>query len=340
MDVLKMGKTDVSSLASKAYAAVTVHAPWLFHFLYRVGEKVSTSGGRSPVFYANTLYADGLYSEICRINPDVIVCTHIFSAQAVTYIREKYAIKTPAVGVATDYTCIPFWEESALDRYIIPCKALAGEFAGKGIPAEKLVPLGIPVDARFQSKTPKRQAREKFGLYAKHVFVVMSGSMGFGNIGRLANALLAAVPDSQVAAVCGSNKRQAKALAGMTNIIPFGYINDIDILMDCADVVLTKPGGLSSTEAISKRIPTVLTRPIPGCESQNAEYLDSIGAAVFAKSEKQAAEAALQLITDRSAAAEMLAAQNKYIAKDADRKIGDYLIALAKSSKKGGLNGN
>lgn len=335
MDVLNSGKRKVSRKVSGLYAHITVHEPRIFRVLYRAGERISSPKRRSPIFYLNALYAKRLYEKICRFEPDVLVCTHIFSAQSVTHIREKYGLDIPCVGVATDYACTPFWEESALDRYIIPSDALMDEFAGKGIPKEKLVPIGIPVRTQFRRKIPKRDARRKFGLSSDRVFLVMGGSMGYGKIGELTAGLLAAVPGSQVAVLCGKNGDLFRRISEITGAVPFRYTDDVGPLMDAADVVLTKPGGLSSTEALVKRVPTVLTHPIPGCEQQNAAFLSSIGAAVFADDTESAVRDARRLLCDAGCAEKMTEAQKKYIRKDTGRRIGDFLIDFAKSRKKG-----
>lgn len=330
-DVLKAGKRDISEHVSKLYSNVTLHMPRFFGGLYHAGELVSSSKMHSPIYRLNSLYAGNLYDRICRFEPDVIVCTHIFGAQAITCIRKRYGLKTPTAGIATDYTCSPFWEESKLDGYIIPSAGLTDEFAQKGIPAGKIIPIGIPVRPQFQKKITKQEAREKFGITAKHLFLVMGGSMGYGNIETLTASLLEAVPDTQVAAVCGKNEKLFHELSGITNAVPFEYVENISELMDAADVILTKPGGLTSTEALVKHIPTVLTRPIPGCEQHNAEYLSSLGAAAFADNTESAVGKALHLLNDADAAAKMTAAQEKYICKDASKQICDYLIRLGKS---------
>lgn len=333
IDVLKSGKRDVSQRVSRLYSHITVYAPQIFRGLYRAGELVSSPKRRSPIFYLNTLYADELYGKICRFQPDVIACTHIFGAQAVTCLREKYGLRIPAAAVLTDYTCSPFWEETALDGYVIPSEKLADEFSGKGVPSEKLIPIGIPVRAQFQEKVSKQAARKNFGFTAKHVFIVMGGSMGYGKIGKLA-AALAALPDSQAAAVCGKNKKLFRRLSKTANVVPLEYIEEMGTLMDAADVIFTKPGGLSSTEALVKRVPTVLTRPIPGCEQKNAEFLCSVGAAAFSDNCGDAVHKAKRLVSDASLAGNMIEAQEKYIRDDSARKISDYLIALGKFQQK------
>jgi processive 1,2-diacylglycerol beta-glucosyltransferase len=329
LDVLKLKNVAVSGRVSRLYAGVTIHAPRFFQSLYRIGECVSSPGGRSPIYFLNTLYAAELRDEILRFRPDVIVCTHIFSAQAVTCLRKRYGIATPAVGIATDYTCIPFWEESALDGYVIPSPKLAEEFAARGVPAEKLVPIGIPVRPVFLTHAPKEEARRLFGLTAPHIFLVMGGSMGYGEIDRMAEALAAAMPDSQTVVLCGTNEKLRQRMKPLRNVIAMRYTDRVGDLMDAADVVLTKPGGLSSTEAIAKRVPTVLTRPIPGCEQRNAEFLSGCGAAAYAGSVQSAVLAAGRLAFGKHTAQKMVCAQERLRPGETDGRISDYLISLA-----------
>lgn len=333
MDVLKSTDKDVSSPISRLYANITVHIPWFFGLIYHLGELVSSSKRRSPIFYLNALYADSLYKKIAALNPNVIVCPHLFGAQVITKIREKYNLKTPTVAIATDYTCSPFTEETRLDVYIIPAKELKDEFVKKGIPPEKVVPIGIPVKSRFRNSTPKDEARKIFGLTAKHVFVIMGGSMGYGKMDKLASELLRRDPEAQVAVLCGHNEKLYKRLLNKPNVVPFEYIDDVDIIMDAADVLLTKPGGLSCTEALVKRVPIVFTCPIPGCETKNAEFLSSLGMAISVKSARKAADAAINLLRNSVNVQRMIETQNKYIDRHTAQKIGNLIIELDRKAK-------
>lgn len=333
LDVLKSTGKDVSSPVSRLYSNVTVHTPLFFGFLYQLGLLITSSKRRSPVYYLNGLCADSLYKTIAEFNPDVIVCPHLFGAQVVTKIREKFGLRTPTVYIATDYTCIPFTEETCLDVYVVPARENIDEYMKRGIPKEKLLPIGIPVKARFRNRTPKLEARKRFGLSAKHVYVIMGGSMGYGKMDKLASALLSRDREAQVAVLCGHNEKLYKRLKNKQNIVAFEYIDDVDIIMDAADVLLTKPGGLSSTEALVKRVPIVFTCPIPGCETKNAEFLSSKGLGVSAKSAREAADAAIELMRNPLKVQRMIEAQNRYIDKDTTKKIGDLIFELDRKAK-------
>lgn len=329
-DVLKAGKKNVSAPVSHAYERITVHLPWLFGFLYHLGELVTSDKHHSPIYYLNALYAKKLYAKLTALAPDVIACPQIFAAQAVTRLREKYGYAVPAAGIITDYNRSPFWEETRLDYYLIPTPELIPALAASGIPAEKLIVTGIPVDARFQKKTPRDEARRTFGLTAKHVCAVMGGSMGFGKIRETARALLERMPETQVVAVCGHNRRLYEHLQGMAGILPMEYIDNVDVLMDAADVLLTKPGGLSSTEAMVKGVPLVFMEPLPGDERKNAALLCRLGAALPGFTASAAAEAAATLVNDPEKRNAMLAAQRRSIPRDADRRTGNFLLQLAR----------
>jgi processive 1,2-diacylglycerol beta-glucosyltransferase len=242
-------------------------------------------------------------------------------------LKLRHNLKIPAVGLMTDYTCSPFWEETRLEKYIIPAKELLGEFRQKGLPLEKLVPIGIPVNSRFKKKTPKHEARSVFGITASPVFVIMGGSMGYGKIEKMARALHKRLPDAQIVAVCGNNRKLFEKLQCIKNVKPLGYIDNVDVLMDAADVLLTKPGGLSASEALTKRIPLVFTCPIPGGEEQNAKFLSSHRLCLSCKSVEKAAEAACGLLLNPRKANRMVSIQDKIISRDIDKKIGDFIIS-------------
>ena len=130
--------------------------------LYRVGGLVSSNRHKSPVYYANALLAGRLRRYLDDNPYDVIVTPHLFPAETLTYMKRKHMLSQKVVAVETDYTCIPFWEETECDYYIVPHESLIDEFAAKGIPREKLLPYGIPVRPAFSR--PCRKADAPGGL--------------------------------------------------------------------------------------------------------------------------------------------------------------------------------
>ncbi|MDR2657069.1 MAG: glycosyl transferase [Oscillospiraceae bacterium] len=315
-DVLNAGKQK-SQTVSHTYDLLVRKAPNLFGALYSLAERISSSKRHSPIYYANALYARSVYNRINAHHPDAIVCPHMFSAHAITFIRSKHGLDIPCVGVITDYCCSPFWEECGLDAYIVANEAVADECASKGMDRARLFPLGIPVSERFRSKQSKAAAREALGIQRERVLVVMGGSMGFGSIPETAALLSRLVPDAQVVAVCGSNADALDQTRAINGIIAMPFTDRVETLMDAADVLLTKPGGLTTTEAMVKRVPLVITSPIPGGEQRNAEFIARMGMGLLANTAREAADAAQTLLSDISAREHMLDAQSRNVSQTA-----------------------
>lgn len=329
-DVLDTGKKKKSTGVSKLYEWLVNRVPRVFGALYAIGEHISSSRRHSPIYYLNALYADSLCQTIEDERPDVIVCPHLFSAQAVTRLIEKKKLNIPTVGINTDYCWSPFWEETRLDRYVVADEVVAQECAARGMKRETLLPLGIPVSAKFSEKMPKEQARAAFGIPNETVFVINGGSMGYGKIPELAAALVRRRPDAAVVAVCARNAAAYNKVKDIKGVTALEFVENIDVLLDAADVLLTKPGGLSTTEAMVKRLPFVITMPIPGGEERNAAHIAQTGMAVLAETVEDAADAACRLATDEEARRAMRQAQERYCSESAARDIGELVISLAR----------
>lgn len=125
--------------------------PKMFGAIYKAGEAVDRVRFRSPVYYANTLYAKKLAAYILEEKFDAVVCTHLFAMEALTYIKKRGLLTVPSYGVLTDYTCIPFFEETDVDEYFIPHADLADELCAKGMKKERLIPTGIRFAAVYAS---------------------------------------------------------------------------------------------------------------------------------------------------------------------------------------------
>ena len=219
-------------------------------------------------------------------------------------MKHKGRMTIPCVADATDYACIPFWEETNCDYYVVPHKDLIPEFASCGIPEEKLLPLGIPVRPAFARPASKEDVRRHLGLPENApLFLVMSGSMGFGKVHLLAHELVSRLENGEQAVIiCGNNKKRMRSLRLQfhknPNVHIIGFTRHVAEYMAAADVLFTKPGGLSSTEAAVRRVPLVHTDPIPGCETKNRAFFVSRGMSVTGAHQKELAEAGISLACD------------------------------------------
>ena len=294
-DTLALVSEGLSQRVGDAYLFSTRGS--LFEFVYKFGGFVSSNMDtwQSLVYGANRLYAKKLYDYIKTNHFDVVVCVHLFPAEAITALKRNMQLDIPSYFIMTDYTCIPFLQETDLDYYIIPHEHLIEEFAEKGLHREKIVPIGIPIDEeKFSTRLPKPKARAQIiqsisnsNLRSEgHWYLVMSGSMGFGNVEQLIAQLLQDIrPEDSIICVCGRNESLLHSLQGQfaeqRQLCLLGFTNQVSILMDAADVVFTKPGGITSTEAIVKNIPLIHTHPIPGLENHNAHFFHHHGMSYF-----------------------------------------------------------
>ncbi|MCL2670794.1 MAG: hypothetical protein FWF10_02020 [Clostridiales bacterium] len=328
VDVLNTGNQKAKFIAG-LYNGMVTRAPWIFGALYATAERIRDPYKHSIIYWLNTLYARSLYERIMELQPDIIVCPHLFSAQAITNLILKFGLDIPTLGIITDYTCSPFWEETRLTHNIVAHPIVLEESVAHGMPRERLSCPGMPVSARFTRKQDKAAARAVFGIEKETVFAIMGGSMGYGKIPDLAKALLRRAPDAQVVAVCGNNERVLEKTKKIPGVIALGFIDNVDILVDAADLLLTKPGGLSCSEAIAKRVPLVITLPIPGGEEHNARVISSLGMGVAARTVEEAADAACALLADPAAQETMIAAQGSLYCATAAAVIGRQVMRMA-----------
>lgn len=247
-----------------------------------------------------------LRSFIREGNYDAVICAHLFPARMMTAIQRKEPLAVRTCFLATDYTASPGCDQLDLDRYFIPDEGVAGEFLNMGIPREKLVPSGIPVRWEFYGRMDRRQAKAAAGISPEHRhLLVMSGSMGAGNIPKIVEDLARRMDGNcELTVVCGTNKRMKQQLEqrterlGRTNIHILGFVEDIPLLMDSADLYLTKPGGISTSEAWVKGLPMVLVDAVAGCEEPNLRFFTAMGGAATAKKPEELAELCLSLLAD------------------------------------------
>ena len=156
LDLMRLGRKHTSALIGGAYVKLVSVFPAGFGAAYQLGELVRRVPGKSPVYYANARLGNALADYIVQNHFDGVATTHLYPAETLTWMKQKGLLTIPCVAIATDYACIPFWEETNCDDYVIPHKDLIPEFASYGIPKEKLLPLGIPVRPHFRARRRKK----------------------------------------------------------------------------------------------------------------------------------------------------------------------------------------
>lgn len=285
LDTFEFINPLLSDSVEKGYLLSTKNMPKLYGSFYSLAEKHNHGDLKTgSISYITTaLLAQKLKKYITDKSPDVIVCTHVFAAMLVTYLVKTLNLETKTIGIVTDFTVHPFWESCDLDYYITASEILNYQMTKKDIPTERVKPLGIPIDPKFSKRLTKEEACEKLGIPCKNTVFVMSGSMGYGNLFKVASELNEIPLDFQIITVCGNNKKAYSKIekAALSKVVlNCGFVDNVDVIMDASDCIITKPGGLTVSEALAKGLPIIMTNPIPGQEDRNVEFLLNNGAAV------------------------------------------------------------
>lgn len=272
---------------SRGYLMATAITPDAYGRVYRAAEKKRQHDSlHSLTGVANSILSVKLKRLIEEeFRPDVIVCSHIFAAQVVNVMKTRGWIHAPVIGIVTDFTIHPFWQDVTHIEYIVTASELLTLQAVKrGIAREQILPFGIPVNPKFSRSIPKAEARRSLGIDEdRKTVLLMSGSMGYGNLVHTLATIDSLETDFQVLAVCGNNERALRKIERMRTHRPvykFGFVNNVDLMMDAADCIVTKPGGLTTSEALAKNLPVVMANPIPGQEERNVEFLLNNGMAI------------------------------------------------------------
>ena len=262
-DALRFISPEVSRFISNWHVRIYRHAPGLFRVGYRAAEDHPAQFHEGSALYRYlTQGAEKLCGFIAGSGYDTVICTHTFAALMVSEVVKTHLPNLKTCFIATDYTCSPSVKDSSLDRYFIPASSLSGDFLGG---------------------------------------VVTSGSMGCGPIMSIARRIGRDLPDDQdLTIVCGTNKQLYRRLQrrfyDVKNVHVRSYVKDMALLMDSADLYLTKPGGISVTEAASMRLPMVFIDAV--CEEYNKDFFLRTGGAVTGQTPKEIARTSLRLLSD------------------------------------------
>lgn len=291
-------------LVAKGYLLTTAEFKKAYSFVYsKLEGRKSNSYTRSMTRTAYNMIKHKVLHFIDEYQPDVIVYTHIFAGILLDILKQKNRLTARTVGVVTDFVMHPFWEESLrTDRIVIANEMLIPAARRKGYTAGQISPTGIPIRPQFATSLPKDEARRAFGIDEnKPTLLLMGGSMGYGSLAKTVGELDAQETDMQILCVCGNNraaKEEIDAIKFRKTVRNFGYTEQISLLMDAADCIVTKPGGLTTSEALAKRLPMIIANPIPGQEDRNTEFLLNSGVAMKISKTAVLADAIYQLFRD------------------------------------------
>lgn len=308
--------------SEKIYLGSTKRNGKIFKLVYKLGEAYSKTGFTSPVYSLNKLGKDKLYNYIKEKKYDLIISTHIFPSMTLTTLKDEYK-DIKFINVATDYHAIPFWEETTPDYFVIPHESLKKAFIEKGFKEEILLPLGISISSRF-----KEIKNNIYLSTEKDVILITSGSMGFGNVKNIVEKLLDKVNNVYIIAICGNNEELYNELEKINNpnLLVKKFVNNINEYIAASTIVLTKPGGLTSTEVAVIGKPMIHLMPIPGVENYNAEFFRANGLSLVSKTIDEVIINTKELLNDKEKQAQMIENQAKTINKNSAEDLVNFIL--------------
>jgi|LFRM01.2.fsa_nt_gb processive 1,2-diacylglycerol beta-glucosyltransferase len=228
-----------------------------------------------------------IYNNIVLENPDLIIGTHSFLNGIIGYLKESNLIHIPYISIITDYKLHENHIHEYIDAFITGSKDLNHEFLERNIPLDRVYPYGIPIREEFLNKENNTVKNIPFQI------LLMGGSSGLRGMKKTLKSLSKVNKNIHIRVVCGNNiklkeyfEREYKGLITEGKITVFGYFNDMATLMNNSHVLITKPGGVSITEAIYMNLPIIVPYFIPGQEKENLKYLIDNGMGIYIKDQR------------------------------------------------------
>lgn len=305
---------------TNTYTQLVTKLPSIWGMIYEQMErKSSDSKAKKLAALFGRINSRPILKVVEEFDPDRIVCTHYFPAEIFGARRRRGKLRAPIYVTLTDYDIHTMWIQDGVDHYFVATDGMEHALLEKGIGGATVSVTGIPILPVFLAKRypEKRVMRGKLGLCAApRTVLVAAGGFGMTKLDQTVAAIADTTEDVQILAVAGRNEKLHRALEEVASsrkgkIAPFGFVNNMHELMAASDFVVTKSGGLTSSECLAMGLPMVILSPIPGQEERNADYLLESGVAVRANSEAHLIFKVRKLLTDEKLLARMRAATRR-----------------------------
>lgn len=289
IDVLKFVSPLLRTLYTRVYSGLVKHAPALWRHVYQTTGQANRAGfGHGLRRWAERINSVRFLREVEAIAPDLIVCTHFLPAEILSRLIAKGSLQTPVWVQVTDFDLHQTWVHEHMAGYFVANDELAFRLRSHGVPPDQIHITGIPIMPAFSRRLDRTGCARELGILPHRMTILlMGGGAGFGTVTGIAARLLEAHADLQIIALAGRDKATLAALIDLAESYPgrlshHAFTESIERLMACADLVITKPGGLTTSESLAMGLPMVVIAPIPGQEEHNANFLLERGAALKA----------------------------------------------------------
>ena len=315
IDFMEYANKEFNKITTKAYAEMAKKLPKAYGSIYWKSEKgplahISTT--------SNKLLSIKINKLLQKKSPDLIICTHPFASQMCGYLTKHHKLNTKIATILTDFASHDQWlvYNEYINYLFVSNIEMKETLMSKNIPADKIFVTGIPISERFLNKYDKKSLFIDFNLNPNKKVVLFFGGGEFG-LGKnytlkVFETFVKDSTDIQIIAISGKNKKMKEAFENIVienhkeaNVQIFEYTNKVPEFMSISNLVVTKPGGLTTSESLASGLPIVVINPIPGQEEENAEYLVNHNTAIWLKKDDNVEEIINNLLSDTSKLEEM-----------------------------------
>lgn len=335
VDSYRYAALVVARVVSDGYIRMVKTIPQLYRYIYHRAER-ATEVGRFRT-WAHQFTATNLRALMERQRPDAVVCTHAFPCGAMAEYKSLFPDAPPVAAIVTDFAVHGFWIHESIDAYCVATDAMREALEARGVPRERVLVSGIPVRVEFAAPSLGPDAlRERLDLPRdRYVVLLMGGGLGIAPIERMLVALRGVRAPLAAVVIAGKNARIGRRLMETAERVEYPvralrFVDNVYDYMHAADALVTKPGGLTTAEALVARIPIVLCKPLPGQEERNARMLLESGAALGVRRMEELPEALENLLGMQRLRERLLDRAARIARPNAARDAAELIAGLAR----------
>ncbi len=305
IDCMKYLNKFINYVTVKSYEGLSKNMPKMWGRIYKASRKGAIAAFSNGV---NKMLANKLGKLIKELNPDYIISAHPFSTQMCGILKSHKKITVPVATILTDFKYHEQWlvKHEYLETFFTSNEDMKKDLIAYGIKESKIYVTGLPISQKFSNKFNKEEILKEFNLKnnLKTVLFFAGGKMGLArkNIVIFMKTLVKKSKDIQVVAVSGKNPKIYETFKEIAkdseNVKVLEFTDKVAELMSVSDLVITKPGGITSSESLASNLPIVIINPIPGQEEENAEFLENNGLGIWIKEDKDIKKDILKIIDD------------------------------------------
>ena len=336
VDCMEYVNRPVNKITTTAYKELAKKFPWAWGEVYSHSQKGPLAHISSA---SNNLLAKKLLKLLKEYQPDIVISTHPFGSQMVSYLKRKALVDCKLATIMTDFAPHDQWlvGKDYVDYYFVSHEKMRQELINSNVADNTVFATGIPLSNRFLMHFDKDEIMKSMGLNPDKRVILFFGGGEFG-LGRdktvkILNSFITHVKNHQIVAIAGKNEKMKIAfdkLVVETNSESFvkvlAYTKQVPELMSISDLVVTKPGGLTTTESLASGLPIVAINPIPGQEEENAKFLEDEGVAIWLKKNDDYDKIIADLLADEDKLHQMKVNTKLLAKKNSTRDICDIIL--------------